>query len=76
VSARLTRLWARIKRLGVALGCLFGNHSWTCKADEGIQPSGAEMPRPGDSGELVMLKFRLYSQMYCKHCGRPSRYSL
>lgn len=53
--SRLRDLWDNVQ-------CLLGNHDWTCKAQQGIQPTPEQL-----TGDLVR-GFREYSKMYCKHC--------
>ena len=59
----------RMKKIHQFLNCkIFGTHHWTCKAAEGIKPNSTELSK-GMSG------FKMYSQMYCKRCGKFSKYN-
>lgn len=53
-----------MKKLLQIIGCLFGIHEWTCKANEGIKPTEIKMTIQG---------FKEYAKMYCKHCGKESK---
>ena len=48
---------------------LAGIHDWTWKAREGIKPSEDEI-------RLGIIGFQIYGQMYCKRCGKISKYNL
>ena len=48
--------------------CFIGNHEWTCKATEGIKPSGFEIAQADDSPAFLLLRFNTYATMYCKRC--------
>lgn len=54
--------------------CFIGDHEWTCKAAEGIKPSGFEIPQDDDSQTLLMLRFHTYAAMYCEHCKQTSKW--
>jgi hypothetical protein len=58
-----------MKRLLGRLLCLIGDHDWTCKASQGIQPSADEV-RDGYAG------FLRYAAMYCARCGYGSALTL
>lgn len=45
---------------------ILGFHDWTCKAEQGIQPTP---PSPTDSVELAFWE---YAKMYCKCCNKVS----
>ena len=42
---------------------VMNDHTWTCKAEEGIKPNESEMTIEG---------FKSYAKMYCKHCRKES----
>jgi hypothetical protein len=44
---------------------IFGLHTWTCKAEEGINPTNQQLKS--------MKGFADYAKMYCKHCGKESK---
>ncbi|CAG7581489.1 MAG: hypothetical protein SLAVMIC_00867 [uncultured marine phage] len=53
--------------LGKIINCnIFKVHNWTCKAQEGIDPTPEQVSR-GKKG------FIEYSKMYCKTCGKESK---
>jgi hypothetical protein len=45
---------------------IWGDHDWTCNAEQGIDPTEAEV-RHGVHG------FFHYAKMYCKRCGHIDR---
>jgi len=45
---------------------IIGFHDWTCKADQGIQPTKEEAENISGKG------FWLYAAMYCKRCNKVS----
>lgn len=45
--------------------CLIGDHDWTSKANQGIQPDARELA-DGYVG------FRRYATMFCARCGHGS----
>lgn len=44
--------------------CVLGFHSWTCRRNEGIEPTRTEL-----NSKWLM---QLYSQPYCRKCHRPA----
>lgn len=51
--------------------CLIGDHAWTSRALEGLQPTAEEQaPQPGDTSAETLRKFKSYATMYCKRCGK------
>ncbi len=44
--------------------CLMDLHTWTCAAEEGIEPTPEQLKPPYTVG------FAEYAKSYCKHCGR------
>ncbi len=42
------------------------DHDWTCKAEQGIDPTEEEK-------EAGIYGFWHYAQMYCKRCGKVYR---
>ena len=51
------------KFFGWILCHVIHDHDWTCKAEQGIDPSEAEV-KAGVAG------FWNYATMYCKRCGK------
>lgn len=47
--------------------CFWLTHDWTCKAEQGIDPTRSEIDQgvPG---------FYHYATMYCKRCGKEYQY--
>lgn len=58
-----------MKKLWRQFLCFIGDHEWICKAEQGIKPTKEELHDP-------LVGFKIYSQMYCKHCGKVSYFSM
>lgn len=58
-----------MKKLWRVFLCLFGNHIWTNRMEQGLPPSEWEKTS-GITG------FNSYTTMYCLHCGKVNRLSL
>ena len=52
-----------LRRIGGWLLCLMGDHNWTCKAEEGIDPDPVKLKAN------PVAYFWEFAQMYCKRCG-------
>ncbi|MBA7571113.1 hypothetical protein ES708_12870 [subsurface metagenome] len=44
------------------LRCFIGDHCWTCKAEQGINPTPLEI-------KMGVEGFKSYSTMFCERCG-------
>jgi hypothetical protein len=61
---------------------VFGEHDWTSMVEQNLDADGKPVvpedlrPRDGDGPILIRKKFAAYARMYCRHCGRPSRFQL
>lgn len=58
-----------LEKIWRIIGCMIGDHDWTCKAEQKIAPKKEELSE-GIKG------FESYAKTYCKWCGKVSKLSL
>ena len=58
-----------LKKLFGKFLCFTGDHDWTSRAMEGIEPNAIEREMAKTD---PLAGFKKYSRMYCRRCGRYS----